>query len=252
MYMHHIKNFLTKDKNLVVTINNILNNNFIIDHVAHRKFKNSNLLKDYIIKDKSYKLQNDKFIFKDHCASAEWFKHNLENDTKILNFKQETIDKHLDQIRPRLFISTYFGVENDRFLKKNDFDLEKINWHIQNPDQKISYYLYNDILSTNQYLAWILVHRDSINHIAFQVNDINKVLEKVGNTFEINNPDLPIQISEDKNLLQFSTTSSKKIVEFEEGKFEVPFSFIEFVERLNGRDGFSQNNANVIFNSTKH
>jgi 4-hydroxyphenylpyruvate dioxygenase-like putative hemolysin len=38
---------------------------------------------------------------------------------------------------------------------------------------------------------------------------------------------------------------------FIDGEYEVPRSFVEFVERRNNREGFENNNASKIFNSTK-
>ena len=130
-------------------------------------------------------------------------------------------------------------------------DIDKIDFHIKNPDSIISYKLYREIWEKNQYLAWTLVHRNNINHVAIEVTDINFAFEKVSAILPINNPETPIQISEDKNLLQFTTKSSLKSVLFEEGPFNIPHNFIEFIERKNNRDGFSMKNADIIFNSTK-
>jgi 4-hydroxyphenylpyruvate dioxygenase-like putative hemolysin len=77
-------------------------------------------------------------------------------------------------------------------------------------------------------------------------------LEKVKNILPLNNPDAPLQVSEDKKLLQFSTKSTLYPVKFKEGAFEIPRNFIEFIERKDNREGFSEKNANVVFNSTSN
>ena len=35
-------------------------------------------------------------------------------------------------------------------------------------------------------------------------------------------------------------------IKFQEGMFEIPYQFLEFVERKNNREGFSEKNANII------
>ena len=59
-----------------------------------------------------------------------------------------------------------------------------------------------------------------------------------------------LQISEDERLLQFSTKSENSLVNFPDGNFYIPTYFFEFIERIDDREGFSEKNANVIFNST--
>jgi hypothetical protein len=59
-----------------------------------------------------------------------------------------------------------------------------------------------------------------------------------------------IQVSDDKNLLQFSLKADRVEKHFAEGNKMVYGSFIEFIERLNGREGFHTRNASKIFEST--
>ena len=56
-----------------------------------------------------------------------------------------------------------------------------------------------------------------------------------------------LQISEDQNLIQFSTKAEDNLVKFTEGYFNIPAFFIEFIERKNNREGFSEKNANYTF-----
>lgn len=88
----------------------------------------------------------------------------------------------------------------------------------------------------------------------FLVNNIEEYCEKVKRDFPehtLTNPDKPIQVSRDKNLLQFAIKAQKVEYKFRDGTFKVPFSFIEFIERKNGRTGFEGENASKIFDSTK-
>lgn len=80
---------------------------------------------------------------------------------------------------------------------------------------------------------------------------MKKLLKRLVVFLPLNNPENPLQISNDKNLLQFSTKASKYPYRFEEGNYEIPYNFIEFIERKNNKKGFSQTNANIVINSTK-
>ena len=245
--MNYLKKYVNNNTNLVnLVFNEIFKKKSMkLDHIAHRTFKNDLVSHTYIKKHSNFKLMNDRFRFTNHHAYAEWW-DNIENK----NIYNDSIDKRFHG-KPKLFISTYKGVENDPNLINSNIDIDKIDFHIKNPDSIISYKLYREIWEKNQYLAWTLVHRNNINHVAIEVTDINFAFEKVSAILPINNPETPIQISEDKNLLQFTTKSSLKSVLFEEGPFNIPHNFIEFIERKNNRNGFSMKNADIIFNSTK-
>ncbi len=183
------------------------------------------------LKSEGYKEQKDKYNFKRHNASAIWLKHDRE-------------------IIPRIFISGYNSIYDDKNILASNLDIEKIVYYINNEEAKISYKFYNEIYEKNQYLAWTLIFRDNImNHIAFNVKDIKCLYKKLkkDEIIEISNN---IQISEDKKLLQFSTKSEKNLVKFPDGKYYIPTYFFEFVERLDNREGFSEKNADIIFDST--
>jgi len=99
-----------------------------------------------------------------------------------------------------------------------------------------------------------MLFRDQINHIAFLVDDIEETCCQIKNDFpeySLNNIGNPIQVSRDGDLLQFSIMADTIDFKFSDGVRAVPFSFIEFVERKNGRRGFEGENAAKIFDSTK-
>ena len=52
-------------------------------------------------------------------------------------------------------------------------------------------------------------------------------------------------------MMRYRSKSIYLPYKFIEGTYLVPYYFLEFVERKNNREGFSQKNANIVFNSTK-
>ena len=133
-------------------------------------------------------------------------------------------------------------------------NLDKLNFYIKNPIAP-EFEFYKQVNKYNQYLGSTLLFRNQINHVAFLVDDIKETCEEIKNQFPkyaLNNPEQPIQVSQDKELLQFSINADLVDYEFADGVRKVPFNFIEFVERKNGRRGFEGKNAEKIFTSTKY
>ena len=248
--MNYLRKFLSTNLQLQSIQENIFKNGqMTIDHLAHRTLKNDNIGGIYANENSHFRLQNDRFNFKHHNAYAEWWHYNGNKfDNQYIN-SLFLFDKSIIGT-PNLFISTYAGLDCDKSLKDSKIDLEHIQWNIDNPTGLLSYDLYEQLYKKNQYLAWTLAHRKNINHIGIEVQNIEKVAEKVSEFLPLNNPESPIQISEDGNLLQCSTKSTVYPYKFEEGHYDIPYNFIEFIERKNGREGFSEKNANIVFNST--
>ena len=116
-----------------------------------------------------------------------------------------------------------------------------------------SYEDYERIQKQNDYLAWTLLHKDDINHIAIQVPNLDDTLNQIKRDghLQLNNPANPVEESADGNLRQASTVADKMMYTFPNGdKREVPYAFVEFIERKNGREGFETRNAAQIFTST--
>lgn len=116
-----------------------------------------------------------------------------------------------------------------------------------------SYEKYLEINKKNQYLSWVLLHRDDINHIALGVRNIQELTEKlISDGFKMNYVNNSVyNISRDKNLIQTSTISSQKEYKFKNGSYLVPYTFVEFIQRYNQREGFDDDNANKIMKSTR-
>jgi hypothetical protein len=208
----------------------MFNRSYKLDHFAYRSFNMAPIAKRFM--NETYSLENDKYEFANN-VSARWLSHARY---------------------PSLFVSQYNGIATDLTLKQNTkIGLEEVEIVIKHRE-KLTYSLYKEIASTNQYLAWTLLFENKINHVAFLVADINEAVRQIKADFpkyQINNPDDPIQVSQDGDLLQFSIKADMIDYKFSDGIHEVPFSFTEFVERKNGRCGFETQNASKIFESTK-
>ena len=157
-----------------------------------------------------YTLKNDVYKFPHINVNATWMKSDC----------------------CRVFISQYEGKE--KFVINNFEDYQRIK-------------------NENDYVAWTLLHGNDINHVALEVKDIHEIIERVkkDGTIQLNNEDNPIKVSKDGNLLQANTIADKIYYKFNDGEGRlVPYTFVEFVERRNKRDGFESENAREIFKST--
>jgi len=193
------------------------------DHIATRTF-NPNCYHNYLT-DTGYKKMDDTFNFPKFNAFATWYKS--------------------EKIIPRVFLSSYLAIIYD----KNITDSNKINYFLNNPS-KLTFQDYKDIQKENQYLAWTLLFDNHINHLALELHNIEQFTEDLQkHNFVLNNPENPIKVSADGGLKQVSIIADKILYPFKDGSQNVPYSFVEFVERT--RDGFEENNAKDIFNSTK-
>jgi len=199
-----------------------------VDHIAFRSlYKGMNKFDNTI-----YEKKNEVYHFPEYNVKAnEYYKYN----------------KLTTEYPLRIFSSYYAGECHDgsiiNLLKNKNNEFGEI----------YSYHDYLKIYNWNQYVAWTMLHKDTINHIAFQVDDLQKVTNSMiddGFTFSKVNGQI-INTSPDGNLLQSSHISIKNLYKFTDGYHNVPYTFLEFVERRNGREGFSESNANQIMHSTK-
>jgi len=199
-----------------------------VDHIAFRSlYKGMNKFDSTI-----YEKKNEVYHFPEYNVKAnEYYKYN----------------KFTREYPLRIFSSYYAGECHDgsilNLLKNKNSEFGEI----------YSYHDYLKIYNWNQYVAWTMLHKDTINHIAFQVDNLQKVTNSMiddGFTFSKVNDQI-INTSPDGNLLQSSHISIKNLYKFTDGYHNVPYTFLEFVERRNGREGFSESNANQIMHSTK-
>lgn len=226
--MNTLINFFKTSSQFQYISKEMFNNVYKVDHFAYRTFDISKIIKSYPF----YNLEKDKYNFNNN-VSAKWLSKESE---------------------PSIFVSQYNGILSDKCIKNNStINLDKLNYYMKN-NKLNDYNFYKEINNYDQYLSWTLLFKNKINHIAFLVDDINETHYEIENNYKqykINNPSNPIQISKDNNLLQFSIKSETIPYKFDSTTIDVPYTFIEFVERKNNRTGFESENAEKIFESTK-
>ena len=192
--------------------------NFIlgIDHIAFRSlYKNKNKFEHCI-------LQPEIYSFPQYNVLAHWYKNK--------KYK-------------RIFNSYYKGNDFPYIIQK--LDTNRFG-------DLFTYEDYQFIYKQNQYIAWTMLHGNYINHIALEVVDIYELMYIMRKDYSFNNNNDKIyNVSQDKQLIQSSTIAITCDYQFKDGIKKVPYTFIEFVQRINGRDGFTESNANNIMHSTK-
>lgn len=229
--LHKIAAFNKTNKSIQNVCERYNKNILGIDHIAFRSlYKGMNKFDTAM-----YEKKNEIYRFPEYKVKAnEYYK----------------IDKNANAEYPLRIFSSYYAGEH-----QFNSQISKIFCALQNNDfgEIYSYDKYLQIYNWNQYVAWTMLHKDTINHIAFQVDDIEKVTNtmiKDGFTFSKMNNKI-LNISPDGDLLQSSHVSIQTLYKFTDGYRNVPYTFLEFVERRNGREGFSESNANQIMHSTK-
>jgi len=184
-----------------------------LDHVAFRSLSKDQNQFAYSM------LQPEEYKFPEYQVKAQWYKN--------------------DEYK-RIFNSYYIGNEfRDMIheLKTNRFgDL-------------YTYQDYLNIYKKNQYVAWTMLHQNQINHIAIEVYDIKKLVNDMKD-YQFNNKNRIFQVSSDKKLIQASLPAIYMLYSFKDQQKYVPYTFLEFVQRIDGREGFSEDNANQIMEST--
>jgi hypothetical protein len=179
----------------------------------------------------------------------------------------------MDHVAHRSFdydmLMRYYG-SNQFALRKEQYFFPHINvkaiW-LQSPEFRVflsqyeglnkfhicSFEDYKHIQKKNDYVAWTLLHRYDINHVAIRVDNIEEIVDKIkkDTNLRLNNELEPIEKSIDGKLLQASTVADTIPYLFPNGEtHNVPYAFVEFVERKEGREGFETKNATRIFTST--
>ncbi|MGB0523467.1 MAG: DUF1338 domain-containing protein [Flammeovirgaceae bacterium] len=126
----------------------------------------------------------------------------------------------------------------------------------------ISYEDYQQLLSESEYAAWFYVFGFCANHFTINVNRLNSVdsLEELNellkaNGFTMNSSGGEIKGSPAELLEQSSIMADRTVVEFAQGKFEIPSCYYEFAKRYPDASGdlysgFIAKSADKIFEST--
>lgn len=126
----------------------------------------------------------------------------------------------------------------------------------------LSFDLYNRLREESEYAAWLYVFGYRANHFTVSVNYLDNFndLEMVNDFikskgFQLNSSGGEIKGTPEQLLEQSSTLADRVVVDFTEGKFEVPSCYYEFARRYNDRSGnlfsgFIAGSADKIFEST--
>ncbi len=204
------------------------------------------MLKKYVCLTPSYRYVKQKYLKNlvkiDHIAHRSFDLSDLKTFYKNQNFKEMHDFYNFPRLNVtatslkskcyRVFLSQFNGINNIRIDNFND---------------------YQKYRKINDYVAWTCIHKNDINHVAIEVHDIYEIVRQLqaDNTLQLNNPENPIHISKDGNLLQASIVADKINYIFNNGDCQLlPYSFVEFVQRKNNREGFESDNADKIFKST--
>ena len=142
--------------------------------------------------------------------------------------------KNEGELIPRVFLS--FGIMTD---EQRAIINSKLNDNIK---------LHKLKENGDDYISWTHLYDDEINHVAVDlshIEDFENFIYKMANdlNLEMNDSQGLFQVSADKKLIQCSTKS-----DYWNGERK---NYIEFVKRIDGRDGFEGKNAYGIFQSTK-
>lgn len=193
------------------------------DHMAFRTINKEDFTKlSKIILSARYKRMDETIEIplknKSNCYKyAHWFKNE-------------------NYLVPRIFLSqAYMDMYYSNIVNSNYYSKEI---KIQKLQEK-----------SDDYILWTYLHGDEINHLAVDMSDYPDFEERIYQMakdldLEMNDSAGLFQVSEDKKLIQCSTKADK----LENGQRK---NYIEFVKRIDGRDGFEGNNAYGIFQSTK-
>lgn len=227
------------------------------DHIAIRSFKSRggiNSLKQRLVENNIYRSGGKLKIPKKHL-NAEWF---------------YTSDHEFKRLTPRIFISeldeTKLSQQSQEIITQNVDEYTPMSLFTpqnpQNPQNPQDYNNYTALEHDSEYASWSLIHGTQINHIALNTplfHTLEQMLCNLQyNDFTINSIGGKIKSSPDNMLHQGSTMSDTIQYTFKNNvKQTVPGFFVEFIKRdmyNNGtiREGFEENNALNIFDSTSN
>lgn len=122
--------------------------------------------------------------------------------------------------------------------------------------------VYEKLRTESEYAAWMYAYGYRANHFTVSINHLHKynTIQKLNeflksNGFELNSSGGEIKGSPQQLLEQSSTLADRVMVEFIEGKREIPSCYYEFARRFPDKDGhvfsgFISESADKIFEST--
>ena len=138
-------------------------------------------------------------------------------------------------IIPKIHNSYYIGYYTNQ--------CDKINRMIDNIEHNKfgELYTYNDykyVYDRNPYVAWTMLFGNYINHVAFEVDDIEKLTYKMnreGYRFQKSDDGNIFHLSKDGKFMNSCVTSTNMLYKFVDGSQRIPYTFIQLVERIDCR-----------------
>lgn len=226
------------------------------DHIAFRTFDHPLVSIDVLSKpfiDAGYEKKGT-YQFEAKKLKAHHFEHNT------------------DKKAPKVFISALEVEKFSAFLQQTVTDLmnkldKKMGEEVSflwngSPWGKPYYKIYQKLQEESEYAAWLYVYGFRANHFTVNINflkkhtdifELNQFLRDHG--FSILESGGEVKGSPEELLEQSSIKAGKIVVEFTDGKREIPSCFYEFAKRYPDTDGklysgFIAKSADKIFEST--
>ena len=227
----------------------------INDHIALRTFNDPRVGVEVLAKPfiaAGYK-ECGEYEFKVKKLAAKHYEHPDANapkvfisELKLAEFSQELQSK----------VQSALGQLDQELLISPDLLFSGRPW------QPIAYADYQKLLTESEYAAWLLAYGFCANHFTVNVNELktlagleelNAFLEAEG--YVLNSSGGKIKGTKEQLLQQSSTMAEKTLVQFSDGKYEVPACYYEFAKRYPKADGklysgFIAASADKIFEST--
>lgn len=226
------------------------------DHIALRTFNHprlgiQSLARQFI--DFGY-IEKGEYQFVDKKLFAKHYEHPHEKMPKVFISELE-----LEKVSPYINEQVQLMVEQvtDTQIKSADFSKIGRPW-------QMSYQTYQQLAKESEYASWVAAYGFRPNHFTVfindlkQFNDIKKLNEFLKNhNFKLNSSGGEIKGTPEEYLEQSSTMSSKILVSFTDGSYEIPGCYYEFAKRYhlnNGQlyQGFIAKSADKIFESTNN
>lgn len=226
------------------------------DHIAFRTFNDPRVNIDVLSKafaKVGYEYRGE-YHFKEKRLFAKHFELAAFKDAPrvfISELKLEEMSKEL-RVQAKKMID---AIPED-LLKSPDFIFSGNHWG------RPKYKTYEMLRKESEYAAWVYVFGFRANHFTVSINalkklntiyKVNQFLKEKG--FLLNSVGGEVKGTPEELLEQSSTKASIKVIDFEEGKFEIPTSYYEFARRYPDKSGklyggFIAQSADKIFEST--
>ena len=225
------------------------------DHIAFRTFNHPKVCIDRlarVFKDFGYKAAGE-YAFSEKKLAAKHFEHDDIGYPKIFisELKIELLSSEIQSI-----IQALVEQVEEKVTFQWDFTASGRPW------KPITYACYEQLRKESEYAAWMAAFGYHANHFTVLVNalkqfktltDLNQFLKDNG--FQLNSSGGEVKGSPSVYLEQSSTLADPVIVEFTDGRKEIPGCYYEFAKRYplpNGTlfQGFVAQSADKIFEST--